>query len=100
MLKIVSNASTTLFLVPAAKKAFQNLRLTFITASILQYFNSELHIYLETDTFDYAIRGILSQLIGNTWHPIVYYFRKMILAETWYKTYNDELLAIVKAFKT
>ena len=28
------------------------------------------------------------------------FLRKMILTETWYKTYNSELLAIVKAFKT
>ena len=34
------------------------------------------------------------------WHPIAYFSRKMISAETRYKTHNAELLAIVKAFKT
>ena len=28
------------------------------------------------------------------------FLRKMILAETWYETYDDELLAIVEAFET
>ena len=31
---------------------------------------------------------------------MAYFLRKMILAKTWYKTHNSELLAIVKAFKT
>ena len=31
---------------------------------------------------------------------MAYYSRKMILAKTWYKTYNGELLIIVEAFKT
>ncbi len=34
------------------------------------------------------------------WHPVAFFSRKMILAETWYKTHNQELLAIVEAFKT
>ena len=33
------------------------------------------------------------------WHPIAYFFRKIIPVETRYKTYNAELLAIVEAFK-
>ena len=34
------------------------------------------------------------------WHLVFFFFRKMILMETWYKTHNGKLLAIVKAFKT
>ena len=40
-------------------------------------------------------------LIFFDWKPNGTFFsRKMILAETRYKTYNDELLAIIEAFKT
>ena len=51
----------------------------------------------------YAMSGVLSQLTLNNlgwWHPVAFYSQKMILAKTWYKTYNDELLAIIEAFKT
>ena len=46
---------------------------------------------------------VLSQLISDNldqWYPVAYYSRKIILAKTWYKTHNSELLAIVEAFKT
>ncbi len=55
------------------------------------------------DTLGYAISGIISQLTSDDsgrWHPVVFFAKKMILAETRYKTYDDELLAIVEAFKT
>ena len=31
---------------------------------------------------------------------ITYFFGKMITIKTWYETYNQELLIIIKAFKT
>lgn len=54
------------------------------------------------DTSGYAIGGILYQLTlkFGQWHFIAFFFKKMILKETWYETYNQELLAVVKAFKT
>ena len=36
----------------------------------------------------------------DQWHLVAYFLRKMIPAKTKYKTYDIELLAIVKAFKT
>ena len=33
------------------------------------------------------------------WHPVPFFSRKIIPTETWYKTYNGKLFAIVKAFK-
>ena len=37
---------------------------------------------------------------SNQWHPVAYFSRKMIPAETRYETHDAELLAIVEAFKT
>ncbi len=34
------------------------------------------------------------------WYLVAIFSQKMIPAETWYKTHNQELLAIVEAFKT
>ena len=34
------------------------------------------------------------------WHPLSFFFQKMILAETRYKSHNNKFLAIIEAFKT
>ena len=43
-------------------------------------------------------KGLNSEI--DQWHLIAFFSQKMISAETWYKTHNQELLAIVEAFKT
>ena len=48
------------FLTLDAKKAFNYLRLAFIKAFILRYFDLESHIRIETDVSGYAIGGVLS----------------------------------------
>ncbi len=84
-------------------KAFTELKQAFIEAPIQNHFDPEHHIRIETDTSGYAISGIFSQLTSDNlgrWHPVAFLYRKIIPAETWYETYNGELLAIVEAFKT
>ena len=83
------------------------MRQAFIKAPILRHFDPECHIRIETDASGYAIGGVLSQLTSDhltsdqgQWHPVAYFSRKMIPAETRYKTHDGELLAIVEAFKT
>ena len=58
---------------------------------------------IETDVSDYAIGGVLGQLISDDrgwWHPVAFFPQKMIPAETRYETHNGELLAIFDVFKT
>ena len=101
------------FLTPKARSAFNCLQLAFTKALILQHFDLECHIPIETDVSGYAIGGVLSQLTSGTspdeivtktdlgqWYPVAFFFRKIIPAETWYEIHNGEFLAIVKAFKT
>ena len=94
--------SNSNFLTPEAKLAFSRLRQAFTKASILHHFDPKRYIRIETDVSGYAIGGILSQLTSESgqWHPIAFFSKKMIPAETRYETYNQELLAIVQAFKT
>ena len=97
-----SNRATG-YLTPGTKQAFTQLRQAFTKAPIFRHFDSECHIRIETDVSGYAIGGSLSQLTLDNlsqWHPVAFSSQKMIPAETWYKTHNGELLAIVKAFKT
>ena len=90
------------FLTPEAKLAFLQLRQAFIKVSILYHFDLKRYIWNKTDVSDYAINDILSQIMleSDQWHSIAFFSRKMIPAKTWYKTHNQELLAIIKAFKT
>ena len=89
------------YLTPDARWTFTQLRQMFTRALILQHFDWECHIRIETDALGYAIGGVLSELTDlGRWHPVAYYSRKMIPAKTRYETHNDKLLAIVEAFKT
>ena len=101
------------FLTTKARSAFNRLRLAFIEALILRHFDPECHIWIITDALSYAINGMLSQLASGTspdrvvtkadldlWHPVAFFFRKIIPTKTQYKTNNGKLLAIIEKFKT
>ena len=47
---------------PKARLAFSQLRKAFTKALILQHFDPEYHIRIETDALGYAIDKVLSQL--------------------------------------
>ncbi len=79
------------------------MRQAFVEAPILNYFDPERHIRIETDVSSYPISGILSQLTSNDlgrWHPVAFFSIKIIPAETQYETHDSQLLVIVEAFKT
>ena len=111
-MKSAHNSEEPKFLTSKAKESFNRLRQAFTEAPILRHFDPECHIRIETDASGYAIGGVLSQLTPNQvtsddaigsnvdWHPVAYFSRKMIPAETRYETHDGELLAIVEAFKT
>ena len=87
-------------LTDGAKEAFRLLRDAFTTAPILRHFDPRLRIRVETDASTFAIAAILSQLFEDgLWHPVAFWSRKMIAAEQNYETHDQELLAIVMAFK-
>ena len=101
------------FLTSGARETFNRLRLACTKAPILRHFDPEYHIWIKTNASGYVIGCVLSQLASGTstdevvtktdlsqWHPVAFFSRKMIPAETWYKTHDGELLAIVKALKT
>lgn len=84
----------------AAECAFEDLKGAFMTAPLLKHFDPQLPIRIETDASLFAVAGILTQLHTNgQWHPVAFHSRKMIDAECNYKTHDQELLAIVVAFK-
>jgi len=64
------------------------------------HFNPDNPIIVETDTSDYVIAAIISQISLNNGniHPIVFYSHGMQLAELNYKIYDKKLLTIFQAF--
>ena len=78
-----------------------------MTAPVLQHFDLEKPIRIETDASGFAVAAILSQpdilTVGRRsdahWHPVAFWSHKMTLAERNYDTHDQKLLAIVKFFK-
>jgi hypothetical protein len=96
--------SVTLKLSEEAKRAFQNLKDSFLKIPILAHFEREKETRLEVDASGGAISGILSQnspeLDGKAqWRPVDFFSRKLIQAEYNYDTHDQELLAIVSSVK-
>ena len=82
------------------KQAFNQLCNVFMKAFILRHFDSEWHIHIKINTFNYAVASILSQSDDeNQWHLIAFWFRMMINVERNYEIHNQKLLVIVLMFK-
>ncbi len=65
-----------LFFISGAKKIFTKLKQAFIKASILNYFDLEHYIQIETDISNYVIDGIYNQLTSadlRQWHLIAFF---------------------------
>ena len=101
------------FLTFDARIVFNHVWLAFIQVPILQHFDLEYHILIGTNVLGYVIDKVLSQLTFRTnpdgvvtktdmskWHLVVFFSKKRILIETWYKTHNGKLSVIIKVFKT
>src|SRR5882724_747646 len=86
---------------PDHTEAFETLKTAFTQAPILAHFNADNPIVVDTDTSDYAITAIISQISPDNGdiHPIVFYSCSMHPAELIYKIYDKELLAIFEAFQ-
>src|SRR6266566_3003228 len=84
----------------AAEKAFQQLKRAFTSAPILQHFDPEADIVVETDASDYVSAGVLSQYDKDgVLHPVAFFSKKHSPAECNYEIYDKELLAIVMIFE-
>ena len=63
------------------------------------HFDPDRQTIVETNASDWAIAGILSQVIEKRMHPVAFYSRKLSPAEINYEVYDKEMLAVVVAFK-
>ena len=80
--------------------AFQHLKDSFTSAPILQHFDPDKEIFVETDASDYVSAAILSQCNeAGILHPIVFFSKKHSTAACNYEIYDKELLAIIRCFE-
>jgi len=76
------------------------LKEAMITEPILQHFDPERAVTIETDASDYAIGAICSQPDKKgILHPVAYYSRKLKDLERNYNIHDKELLVIVDALR-
>ena len=84
-----------------AREAFETLKRVFTTAPVLEHYNWEAPLVMETNASKAGAGGVLSQIGENKqWHPIAYYSYKFKGAEPRWDTHDKELYAIVLGFKT
>ena len=83
-----------------AEEAFQELKTRFSTEPILVIFDPTKPSMVETDASDKAIGACLSQANDKgKLRPVAYLSRKFTPAESNYKVYDKELLAIIESFR-
>lgn len=87
-----------------AEQAFRTLKTCFTTAPILMFFDPDRASRVETDASIHAVSGLISQLYvlesgRRVWKPVAYYSRKLNSAQRNYITGDQEMLAIVEAFR-
>ena len=80
--------------------AFDTLKTAFTSAPILQHFDYEKPIVLETDSSDFVSAGVLSQEDASGFlRPVAFFSKKLSPAECNYEIYDKELLAIIRCFE-
>jgi hypothetical protein len=81
-------------------KSFETLKQAFTTVPILQHFDYNQEIIVETDASDYISAGILSQYDDEgTLHALTFFSKKHTIVECNYEIYDKELMAIIRAFE-
>ncbi len=83
-----------------AQRAFEKLKVMFVTAPILAQFDPEKETILEADSSGWNVGGVLSQYDEKgELHPCAYFSKKNSPAECNYEIHDKELLAIIRCLE-
>ena len=84
----------------AEQRAFERLKVLFITGPILAQFDPDKETLLKADSSGWSIGGVLSQYDKNgELHPCAYFSKKNSPAECNYNIHDKELLAIIRCLE-
>lgn len=82
------------------RAAFERLKAAFQEAPLLQHFDPEKAIIIETDASDFAMGAVLSQIAKDgRKHPVAFWSAQFSGSAKNYGTPDKEMMAIVEAFK-
>ena len=101
----VGHFSKAFELTKEVRTTFEELKVAFTTVPVLQHYDANLPVRLETDASGFTILGILSQQNNKEspekchWHPVAFWSCQMLPAEWNYHARQTELLAIMMACK-
>ena len=84
---------------PEQNNALEELKTRFITAPILCHFFPDRETIVQTDASNFALGCVLSQFKDKRLHLVAFHSRKWSDAERNYEIHDQELLAILEAFK-
>ena len=80
--------------------ALQELKRRFTSALVLQHFDPDREIIMETDASNYVSAGVMLQYDADgILHPVVFFSKKQLPAECNYEIYDKELMAIIRCFE-
>ena len=82
------------------ENAFLEIKKIMVALPVLALPDSDKPFIVETDASDFAVRAVLLQVgDDNLEHPVAFFSRKMLPAETNYPVHNKEILAIISTLK-
>ena len=82
---------------PEQQTAFEELKGSLCAQPVLRIPIDDAPFRVETDCSQYAMGGVLSQLIDGKWHPIAYRSEALSPAERNYEIHDREFLAVMNA---
>ena len=83
------------------QRAFERLKEKITTAPVLRHYDPSRTAYVEADSSDKVIGGLLSQKDDDGHlHPVAFFSKNLDPAQCNYDIYDKELLAIIKAFES
>ncbi|CAM4676576.1 unnamed protein product [Caretta caretta] len=84
----------------AAEKAFMDLQTALCSNRVLKAPDFNKEFILQTDASEVGLGAVLSQMVGDEEHPILYRSRKLLLREQKYAVVERECLAVKWAMET
>ncbi|GFX55612.1 transposon Tf2-9 polyprotein [Trichonephila clavipes] len=79
--------------------AFQRCKQALADAALLAHPSPSAPLALHVDASDYAIGGVLHQVVDSELQPLAFFSRKLTSSEKSYSAYDRELLAIYSAIR-
>ena len=82
------------------ERAFLEIKQIMVASLVLALLDPSKPFIIKTDTLDFAVDAVLLQVSDNNLkHPVSFFSRKMLLAETNYPIHNKEILTIILTLK-